>query len=65
MRDKYMSVLWRQGGRAVYDILSGRTGRNLINYTIPSDNRELQQSCYPEHVKDDYTIPSDNRELQL
>ena len=21
MRDKYMSVLWRQGGRAVYDIL--------------------------------------------
>ena len=35
-----------------------------MNYTIPSDNRELQ----PGGVKDGdfihYTIPSDNRELQ-
>ena len=34
------------------------------NYTIPSDNRELQQ-VNPQYLKDDnYTIPSDNRELQ-
>ena len=33
-------------------------------YTIPSDNRELQQynEYPPQH--DNYTIPSDNRELQ-
>ena len=39
------------------------TDRSL-HYTIPSDNRELQQ--YGGAVKRgaDYTIPSDNRELQ-
>ena len=34
------------------------------NYTIPSDNRELQPSFIPSIVSSYYTIPSDNRELQ-
>ena len=35
-----------------------------VNYTIPSDNRELQLFwIMPRHVPN-YTIPSDNRELQ-
>ena len=36
----------------------------LINYTIPSDNRELQQEDTRVEDTQDYTIPSDNRELQ-
>ena len=35
-----------------------------IYYTIPSDNRELQQKVVTGQVLLDYTIPSDNRELQ-
>ena len=37
----------------------------LLNYTIPSDNRELQpdEGIFMRGL--DYTIPSDNRELQL
>ena len=35
------------------------------NYTIPSDNRELQRSPILPGTNPDYTIPSDNRELQL
>ena len=35
------------------------------NYTIPSDNRELQQACEKTECIVYYTIPSDNRELQL
>ena len=35
-----------------------------LYYTIPSDNRELQQEYLFIDVSDDYTIPSDNRELQ-
>ena len=36
----------------------------VINYTIPSDNRELQPE-YDEYLTmKNYTIPSDNRELQ-
>ena len=37
----------------------------ILDYTIPSDNRELQPSvpCFPVEIN--YTIPSDNRELQL
>ena len=34
------------------------------DYTIPSDNRELQQHTRPDVLVWDYTIPSDNRELQ-
>ena len=34
------------------------------NYTIPSDNRELQQEDTRVEDTQDYTIPSDNRELQ-
>ena len=34
------------------------------NYTIPSDNRELQRSAIVRAAATDYTIPSDNRELQ-
>ena len=34
------------------------------NYTIPSDNRELQQTLNYLHSRFNYTIPSDNRELQ-
>ena len=34
------------------------------NYTIPSDNRELQQLCNATGYAVHYTIPSDNRELQ-
>ena len=33
-------------------------------YTIPSDNRELQQTPVKTLVYINYTIPSDNRELQ-
>ena len=37
---------------------------SAADYTIPSDNRELQQTvrCYIWSIY--YTIPSDNRELQ-
>ena len=35
------------------------------NYTIPSDNRELQLACPHGEELFYYTIPSDNRELQL
>ena len=34
------------------------------NYTIPSDNRELQHADGTPKIWWDYTIPSDNRELQ-
>ena len=44
--------------------MSEATMQNL-NYTIPSDNRELQQLRTGRRGSDDYTIPSDNRELQL
>ena len=36
----------------------------IMNYTIPSDNRELQQYTPDEIKAGNYTIPSDNRELQ-
>jgi hypothetical protein len=36
-----------------------------LNYTIPSDNRELQLQWHYATPFGDYTIPSDNRELQL
>ena len=36
----------------------------MINYTIPSDNRELQQGTSHTTGNCNYTIPSDNRELQ-
>ena len=39
-------------------------GKYQDNYTIPSDNRELQPGVIPKAMMDDYTIPSDNRELQ-
>ena len=35
------------------------------DYTIPSDNRELQLAAAPVAFVEYYTIPSDNRELQL
>ena len=35
-----------------------------VNYTIPSDNRELQLMIFCGEQGSDYTIPSDNRELQ-
>ena len=35
------------------------------DYTIPSDNRELQRADGNKADETDYTIPSDNRELQL
>ena len=34
------------------------------DYTIPSDNRELQQESIEQYEHTHYTIPSDNRELQ-
>ena len=34
------------------------------DYTIPSDNRELQQELSKKSLFTYYTIPSDNRELQ-
>ena len=37
----------------------------IYHYTIPSDNRELQQYLYMDRTVYNYTIPSDNRELQL
>ena len=37
---------------------------NLWDYTIPSDNRELQLVPVGVSAPPDYTIPSDNRELQ-
>ena len=36
----------------------------ISHYTIPSDNRELQQRGNEQKSENDYTIPSDNRELQ-
>ena len=38
--------------------------RHVPNYTIPSDNRELQRDYSKAETGYDYTIPSDNRELQ-
>ncbi len=38
---------------------------SATNYTIPSDNRELQRLFNWILTDRDYTIPSDNRELQL
>ena len=35
-----------------------------LDYTIPSDNRELQQNTVSYQRFTNYTIPSDNRELQ-
>ena len=35
-----------------------------VNYTIPSDNRELQPTVALIKPSPYYTIPSDNRELQ-
>ena len=37
----------------------------MADYTIPSDNRELQRVVLEADISHDYTIPSDNRELQL
>ena len=42
-----------------------RTITAQSNYTIPSDNRELQRLIGVGGAVPDYTIPSDNRELQL
>ena len=36
----------------------------IDNYTIPSDNRELQLNFSYWKIEWYYTIPSDNRELQ-
>ena len=36
----------------------------MSDYTIPSDNRELQHHCIHMFNCLNYTIPSDNRELQ-
>ena len=36
----------------------------ITDYTIPSDNRELQLKTLVYTLLTDYTIPSDNRELQ-
>ena len=38
--------------------------KTTLNYTIPSDNRELQREDGKYTGYLDYTIPSDNRELQ-
>ena len=35
-----------------------------VDYTIPSDNRELQHEAGLAVMAYNYTIPSDNRELQ-
>ena len=35
-----------------------------MDYTIPSDNRELQLEKVSGKNMNNYTIPSDNRELQ-
>ena len=37
----------------------------MQDYTIPSDNRELQPKVHDKKADKYYTIPSDNRELQL
>ena len=37
---------------------------SILDYTIPSDNRELQQFTNTPPHEHNYTIPSDNRELQ-
>ena len=34
------------------------------DYTIPSDNRELQRSNHKAPANENYTIPSDNEENQ-
>ena len=39
-------------------------GLKKQNYTIPSDNRELQPEAVNALALAHYTIPSDNRELQ-
>ena len=36
----------------------------VLDYTIPSDNRELQLATISQFQISNYTIPSDNRELQ-
>ena len=40
-------------------------GLLLSYYTIPRNNRELQQIGYSKRTLIDYTIPRNNRELQL
>ena len=35
-----------------------------MNYTIPSDNRELQRSNHKAPANENYTVPSDNEENQ-
>ena len=40
-------------------------GFTVPYYNIPSNNRELQRSCYSYITMYDYNIPSNNRELQL
>ena len=45
--------------------LKPQTVSTLLDYTIPSDNRELQRLFNWILTDRDYTIPSDNRELQL
>ena len=53
-----------------YQVITGnynkkpKKGRKEDNYTIPSDNRELQPACCIIVNIMYYTIPSDNRELQ-
>ncbi len=39
-------------------------GDYVCDYTIPSDNRELQPKIFRKLSLRHYTIPSDNRELQ-
>ena len=39
-------------------------GEQGSDYTIPSDNRELQPGVSVNATSSHYTIPSDNRELQ-
>ena len=37
---------------------------DMFDYTIPSDNRELQRSNHKAPANENYTIPSDNEENQ-
>ena len=39
--------------------------RALLDYNIPSNNRELQLRYHPKYTHPYYNIPSNNRELQL
>ena len=41
-----------------------QTKQALMNYNIPSNNRELQHPTQQESLNPYYNIPSNNRELQ-